>query len=493
MIEKWKVSEVKANPNNPRIIKDDKFKKLVQSIKDFPEMLELRPIVVNNDGIVLGGNMRLKACKEAGLKEVPVIKASELTEEQQKEFIIKDNVGFGEWDWEDLANNWDAEELTEWGLDLPTDSFVEMEAVEDDFEVSEDGIETDIVLGDLIEIGEHRLLCGDSTDSDQVDRLMDGEKADMAHNDPPYGMKKENEGVLNDNLNFNDLLDFNRDWIAVQFMHIKENGSWYCWGIDEPLMDIYSNIIKPYVSQNKATFRNLLTWNKGYGQGQTTESYRMFPIADEKCLFVMLGVQGFNDSAENYYEGWDSIRDYFISEKNKLGWNVSKIIEITGKSSASHYFAKSQWFFPTREHYDSMKKEANGKAFLKEYDEIKKEYDEIKKEFYSTRAYFNNTHDNMNNVWNFERHKKTGIEGGHATPKPIPLCERAIKSSCPDGGLVLDFFLGSGSTMVASHQLKRKCYGMELDPKYCQVIIDRMKKLDPSLTIKINGVDYAKG
>ena len=118
MIEKWKVSEVKANPNNPRIIKDDKFKKLVQSIKDFPEMLELRPIVVNNDGVVLGGNMRLKACKEAGLKEVPVIKASELTEEQQKEFIIKDNVGFGEWDWEDLANNWDAEELEGWALDL---------------------------------------------------------------------------------------------------------------------------------------------------------------------------------------------------------------------------------------------------------------------------------------------------------------------------------------------------------------------------------------
>jgi hypothetical protein len=116
-IEKWKVSEVKANPNNPRVIKDDKFKKLVKSIQDFPEMLELRPIVVNSDGIVLGGNMRLKACKEAGLKEVPVIKAEDLTEDQQKEFIIKDNVGFGEWDWEDLASNWDAEELTEWGLD----------------------------------------------------------------------------------------------------------------------------------------------------------------------------------------------------------------------------------------------------------------------------------------------------------------------------------------------------------------------------------------
>ena len=113
------ISKVKANPNNPRIIKDDKFEKLVKSIKEFPKMLELRPIVVNEDMIVLGGNMRLKACKEAGLKEIPIIKASELTEEQQKEFIIKDNVGFGEWDWNDLANNWDADKLNEWGLDIP--------------------------------------------------------------------------------------------------------------------------------------------------------------------------------------------------------------------------------------------------------------------------------------------------------------------------------------------------------------------------------------
>ena len=114
-----KISEVKPNPNNPRTIKDEKFKQLVQSIKDFPEMLNLRPIVVNDEMIVLGGNMRLKACKEAGLKEVPIIKASNLTDQQQKEFIIKDNVGFGEWDWEQLANEWEAEELSEWGLDVP--------------------------------------------------------------------------------------------------------------------------------------------------------------------------------------------------------------------------------------------------------------------------------------------------------------------------------------------------------------------------------------
>lgn len=119
MITTVKLSEVIPNPNNPRQIKDEKFKKLVESIKNFPEMLSLRPIVVNDNMVVLGGNMRLKACKEAGLKEVPIIKASELTDEQQKEFIIKDNVGFGEWDWDQLANEWNVEQLTEWGLDVP--------------------------------------------------------------------------------------------------------------------------------------------------------------------------------------------------------------------------------------------------------------------------------------------------------------------------------------------------------------------------------------
>lgn len=117
MITTVKIKDVKSNPNNPRTIKDDKFKKLVASIQGFPQMLSLRPIVVNDDMVVLGGNMRLKACKEAGLKEVPIIKASDLTDEQQKEFIIKDNVGFGDWDWDMIGNEWDVEQLEQWGLD----------------------------------------------------------------------------------------------------------------------------------------------------------------------------------------------------------------------------------------------------------------------------------------------------------------------------------------------------------------------------------------
>ena len=130
------IQEVKPNENNPRFIKDYKFKKLVKSIKEFPQMLKLRPIVVNSDMVVLGGNMRLKACKEAGLKEVWVLKADELTEQQQREFIVKDNVGFGEWDWDVLGNEWNVQQLEDWG----------MEGI--GFDVDEDDLSDDFSLPD---------------------------------------------------------------------------------------------------------------------------------------------------------------------------------------------------------------------------------------------------------------------------------------------------------------------------------------------------------
>ena len=120
-VTKVKINSIKTNPKNPRLIKDDKFKKLVNSIKEFPQMLELRPIVVDENNIILGGNMRHKACIEAGLKEVYIVQAKDLTEQQKDEFIVKDNVGFGKWDWDILANEWDTEKLQDWGLDLPLD------------------------------------------------------------------------------------------------------------------------------------------------------------------------------------------------------------------------------------------------------------------------------------------------------------------------------------------------------------------------------------
>jgi ParB-like chromosome segregation protein Spo0J len=143
-IQKVKINAIKSNPNNPRLIKDDKFHKLVKSIKEFPQMLELRPIVVNDEMVILGGNMRHKACIEAGLKEVTIVKAKDLTEEQQKEFIIKDNVGFGEWDWDILANEWDTESLEEWGLTIP--NFKNIDYSNKNEEIDIDSLDTEMII-----------------------------------------------------------------------------------------------------------------------------------------------------------------------------------------------------------------------------------------------------------------------------------------------------------------------------------------------------------
>jgi hypothetical protein len=243
-----KISEVKVNPNNPRLIKDDKFKKLVQSVKDFPEMLDIRPIVVNKDMIILGGNMRFKACKEAGLKEVPII-ITDLTEEQQKEFLIKDNVSGGEWDWDILANEWNTDDLENWGLDLPifeNNDVYEIEPEEDDYEIPNE-IETDIVLGDLFEIGEHRLLCGSSTEMDTWEKVMNGKLADMVMTDPPYNVDYSSKNKMlnysdkgnrnqteieNDNMDNNSFYQFLYDFYTALGSYTKKGGAWYVWHAD---------------------------------------------------------------------------------------------------------------------------------------------------------------------------------------------------------------------------------------------------------------------
>lgn len=136
-MERVDIRQIRPNPDNPRFIKEGKFEKLVKSIKEFPEMLELRPIVVNQDMVVLGGNMRLKACEEAGIEQVPIIFADNLTEEQQKEFIIKDNSSFGEWDWDLLANEWETQDLIDWGMDLPKEWSLDPEELGEDFTLAD--------------------------------------------------------------------------------------------------------------------------------------------------------------------------------------------------------------------------------------------------------------------------------------------------------------------------------------------------------------------
>ena len=391
-----KIKNVKPNKDNPRIIKDYKFDKLVNSIKEFPDMLEKRPIVVDEDMIVLGGNMRLKACIAAGLNEVWIDTAEGWTEEQKKEFIVKDNLGFGEWDWDILANEWDIQKLDDWGMDLPPMfDDPEPEAIEDDY-TEPDNIKVDVVLGDLIEIGEHRLLCGDSTDSDQVAKLMNNEKANMTFTDPPYlmdftggihadGSKSFNSkhgAIKNDKMSKKEGDDFLDSVNTIIKLFTK--GAFYICFYRLKLGDYFESL-----KRTGLDVRCLITWNKG-NHTLSNSDYM------SKC--------------EHIFYGW-------VKEHNFYGGN------------------------------------------------------------------------NGMDIWEIPRTQKNEL---HPTMKPIQLCEKAINDASKSNDIILDLFLGSGSTMVASHQLGRKCYGMELDPKYCQVIIDRMLKLNPNLEVNINGKKYER-
>lgn len=396
MIQKVPINTVKANPNNPRIIKDDKFAKLVKSINEFPQMLNLRPIVVNDDMVVLGGNMRLKACKEAGLKDIPIIKASELTEQQQKEFIVKDNVGYGEWDWSDLANNWDAEQLQDWGLDIPGFDAEVIEAEEDDFAVPDGGIETDIVLGDLFEIGEHRLLCGDSTDSDQVAKLMNGQKADITFSSPPYNVGKTPNGNEQKYLNDNDNKTSN-EYVELLDNYSK-NALLFSDYLFSNIQSLSGNKIAliEHLYNLRSIYADVMIWDK-----QTAEPAMARKVLNSRFEYVYI----FSNEAKRT-----------IGKRDFRG-TIDNIFSLNSRQG--------------------------------------KEYAKI-----------------------------------HKATFPIQLPSLFIENFTESS--VIDLFCGTGTTMVASHQLKRKCYGMELDPKYCQVIVDRMIKLDPTLEVKRNGQPYVK-
>ena len=468
-VEYLSIEQLKKYENNAKIHTPEQIEQIKNSIQEFGMN---DPIAVWKNNEIIEGHGRLIACQQLGIKKVPVIRLDKLTDEQRKAYGLVHNKLTMNTDFDFSKLDEELEALK--NIDMSQFGFEENIDIEEPHEIIEDNppeeVEPRVKLGDLWQMGGHRLICGDSTDIAVIDRLMDGVKADMVFTDPPYGMKKESEGVLNDNLNFDDLLDFNRQWIPLTFGALKDNASWYCWGIDEPLMDIYSNILKPMAKENKITFRNLITWDKGNGQGQLSKDFRMYPIADEKCLFVMVGVQGFSNNADNYFEAWEPIRIYLKQERDHMGWSNADMKKMCGHSPTSgcHWFDKSQWMMPTEEEYKTWQHHAKGEGF-------KKEYEEIKKEYYSTRAYFDNTHDNQNNVWHFDRAGKGEREhaGGHATPKPIALCSRAIKSSSREGEIVLDVFGGSGSTLIACEQLNRKCYMCELDPHYCDVILQR--------------------
>jgi site-specific DNA-methyltransferase (adenine-specific) len=274
-----------------------------------------------------------------------------------------------------LANEWDEQLLQEWGLDLPFDNTPVLEAEEDDYEAPSE-IKTDIVIGDLIEIGNHRLLCGDSTDSDAVARLMNGEKADMVFTDPPYGINVGNQS--------------------------QGKGGGIAKKIDYGVNDWDKQIPYDAINLSLAICDNVILWGANYYADKLPPS---------SCWIVWDKDNGDTDFADC-----------------ELAW-----------TSYSKSVKKFKWKW-------------------------------------------------MGMIQEDMKNKEKRV---HPTQKPVALASWAF-NEFKAGNNILDLFLGSGSTMVAAHQLNRKCYGMELDPKYCQVILDRMHKLDPSLEIKINGKPYGQ-
>jgi DNA modification methylase len=390
IIEKKKLSELKPAPYNPRQSTAKQEKHLKASLEKFGVV---EPIIYNKQtGYIVGGHFRVRELTKLGYKEVECV-IVDLNEEDERELNIRLNANTGEWDWDSLANEWDAEKLDDWGLDLPVDLSVqeELEAEEDDYEMPNE-INTDIVIGDLFEIGEHRLLCGDSTCSDTVAKLMNGQKADMVFTDPPYGMfldtdyskikGSENSIGFKGNKTGNkydkiigDNEDFTPELINTIFASFPKTKEIFIWGADY-FVDLLPNYGKD---------GSWLVWNKRSSDAQQ---------------------RGIGNCFE-------------------LCWSLNK---------HKRFVLDFEWF-----------------GFLSK--------------------------DDPNEARNRQ----------HPSMKPSKLISRMINEFCKDATIIVDIFLGSGTTMLASHQLKRKCYGIELDPKYCQVIIDRMKKLDPSLVIKRNG------
>lgn len=305
--EQVKLTKLKVNSENPRTITKDKFEKLINSILVFPRMLEIRPIVVDGDYTALGGNQRTEALKAIakmeittiaerltdvsdfqrmskaeqedlirywdawllGDKKVSVIKADELTEDERKQFIIKDNAGFGDWDWDMLANSWDADLLTDWGLDLPTDwdttEEETREASEDDFtEEDAANAETRVKAGEIWQLGEHRLMCGDSTKKEDVERLMNGEKADMVFTDPPYGVSYTGGVIHGNKINTdhkremlkNDDVDIYSKFIPL-LQEIINDGAIY---IFYATCNSYE-LLKP-LRDNNIELNSIIVWNK---------------------------------------------------------------------------------------------------------------------------------------------------------------------------------------------------------------------------------------
>lgn len=409
------IADLKELPGNPRTIKKDQFEKLKTSIKDNADYFEARPLILSNrtgELVILAGNQRYKASKALGLKEVPTVLLEGLSEEREKEIIIRDNVENGEWNIDMLANEWNPDDLISWGVELP-DIQTTTEIIEDEAPEVNEQEPAKSKLGEIYQLGEHRLMVGDSTKAEQVAELMAGEKADLLITDPPYNVDYANikasvmkalhhrtDGKIISNDNFADSQAFEAfltDSLQNANDALKDGGVFYIWHADSQASSFWEATY-----QIGWTVREILNWVKD----RLSMGRQDYQWQHEPCLY------GWKGGAGHYFVDVRNLTTIFDDEK--------PVEELTNK--------------------------------------------ELKELVANYRAAVPTT---------IIREPKPTKSEEHPTMKPVKLIAKLIGNSSQEGELVLDIFGGSGTTMIAAEQLNRRCYMMELDPHYADVIIER--------------------
>ena len=479
------VKDLKSDHKNARRRTDRSASLIAESLKRFGAA---RSIVIDEDGRILAGNGTVEGAKKAGIDKLRIIEAegdeliavrrAGLTEDQKVGLALADNRSsdLSEWDNEMLRQLSEEHDLTPWFEDgeLLAEVLEPEEGLTDADDVPEPPEEPVTKTGDIWILGNHRVMCGDSTAITDVERLMAGAKAALMHADPPYGMGKASDGVANDNL-YNDNLDtFQMEWWATLRPFLLDNASAYIWGNAPELWRLWYKA--GLGSSELMELRNQIVWDKKAIPGMKSPGLTQFPIASEHCLFFALGQQfRGNVNQDGYPQEWDAVRLYFADEATAAKITTQDIKDLCGVQMFSHWFTTSQFNLIPDKHYATLQAAYPGR-FLRPWRQIKSEWDKVKsiptQKVQEARSYFDNAHDAMRDVWEFGR--VTGEERhGHATPKPVAMMERVMLSSLPKGGLCVEPFGGSGSTLMGAEKTGRACYSMELNPIYCDVIVKR--------------------
>lgn len=486
-IEHTPIEDLVPYAANARTHSEDQVSQIAASIKEFGFN---NPVLIDIDNGIIAGHGRVMAAMKLGLELVPTVTLDHLSDAERRAYILADNRLALNAGWDDAILATELQRL-DGEIDLSLLGFenAELDELLDRLEEKAEGAVDEIPeqqaievskLGDVWRLGVHRVMCGDSTNEADVAELMNREVALLIHADPPYGMGKENDGVANDNL-YNDKLDqFQLDWWNACRSSVADNGSAYIWGNAPELWRFWLTKLR---GTEHLELRNEIVWDKKSVPGMASDLATCYPTASERVLFIQIGQQFIaNINSDDFPEAWSELLDYQKAEADKAELTPTSLHEITGVKMYGHWFSKSQFQLIPEKHYVKLQQACPG-CFLTPWHIFKKEWDRIKGKgrdvingmLGASRSYFDNAHEAMRDVWEFPR-----VVGDdrweHATPKPVDMMARIMNSSLPRDGLCYEPFAGSGSTLIGAEKTGRRCYTMELQPRYVDVVVRRWQK-----------------